>query len=236
MPEEKSLCPHCKGKRFIRTGYTEKIVNGRRSLYPYALPCYCDLNISIAKKFGMLSAISEATPEDSQLVYKKYSTAGKNKGNFIFYGDESSFLYTVKCQLLMGFTHHSYELLEGKTIVEKYNMPDPNGTGRLSIDVLDNFDLVAILFTSQSEPPTLKACIVDVIKSRLRLVKPTWIFSRVKELNTTKEYSQSLDPFIDSFVFTECNSSIGFKSFSKGVSDRVKIQKSRDIQDALGVA
>jgi hypothetical protein len=234
MADDKSLCPYCKGSRFIKTGYTEKIVNGRRSLYPYALPCYCDLNRSINKKFGMLSTLPDVTPEDSIKIFDRYGVRGPSIGNYIFYGDEPSFLYTVKSYFLRVFTHQIFELLEGLTIVDKYNRPGSDHEGRLTISVLDQYDLVVILFTSKSEPPTLKACVADVVKNRLRVRKPTWIFSQSKSLDTTKEHSKDLAPFLEIFEYVESTSVTNYTGFSRGVSDKVVAQKNRSLQDSLG--
>ena len=233
MSAEKIPCPYCKGALFINTGYTEKIQNGRLTLYPFAQPCYCELNHSIGKKFGMLYALPDATPEDSEAVHKKYNEKGKNKGNFIFYGDEPAFRYTVKSYFLKGFTHSSYELLEGVNIVDKYNRPDSDTGARLSIGLLDQYDLVVILFTSRSEPPTLKACVADVVKNRLRIERPTWIYAPDKTLDTTKEYSKDLTPFLETFLYVEIGSTT-YAGFSNGDSEKVKNQKARELQDALG--
>jgi hypothetical protein len=233
MLENKIQCPYCNGTRFIHTGYVEKVLNGRRSLYPYAQPCYCDLNVSISKKFGMLSPLPDATPQDSQAIYKKYSPKDKSKGNYIFYGDEQAFLYTVKCYFMQGYTNQNYELLEGVNIVDRYNRPDADGN-RPTIAALDQFDLVVILFTSRTEPPSLKACVADVVKNRARVSRPIWIFSRTKDLSTTKESGPDLATYLEQYECVELGVSTSYSGFSKEESEKTQIKKSRDTQDDLG--
>jgi hypothetical protein len=181
----------------------------------------------------MLSPLPEATPQDSRLVYDRYCPKGKSKGNYVFYGDEQTFLYTVKCYFLRGFIHQNYELLEGVNIVDKYNRPDSDGN-RLTIAYLDQYDLVVILFTSRSEPPTLKACAADVVKNRLRVGRPTWVFSREKSIDKTKEFSEELSTFLTSFEYVESNPATDYSGFSKEMSEKMKLQKTQDLQADLG--
>jgi len=233
MADEKTQCPHCKGTHFIRNSFVQKVVNGRRCIYPYAQPCYCSLNVSISKKFGMLSALPDATPEDSQAVYKTYSPKTKGAGNYVFYGDEQAFLYAVKSYFLHGFTNQSYELLEGVNIVDRYNRPDADGN-RPTVAALDQYDLVVILFTSRTEPPSLKACVAEVIKNRARIARPTWVYARVKDLSTTKEFGPDLTQYMEQYEYVELSLSSSFSGFTKGESEKVQIMKTRNVQDSLG--
>ena len=217
---EKSACPYCKGARFINTGYTQKIQEGRRVIYPYTQPCYCELNLSMAKKFGVLSSVPSAHPEDAEKIYQRYRQTEKSKSNYVFYGREPLFLYVVKSFFLKTFTNKSLELLEGINVVDRYNMPAPDNSGRLTVSALDIYDLVVMLFTSCSEPPSLKACVGEVVKNRLRINKPTWIYSPSPDISATKEYHKDyLGDLLERFSETSLAKICPLKGFSDGDSE-----------------
>jgi hypothetical protein len=229
--KDKTACAYCKGALFIHTGYTEKIQGGHRALYPYTQPCYCELNKYISKKFGILSPIPDATPEDSNTVCKAY---GQKKPGILFLGSEPLFLYIVKSFFLKGFTHKDYMLLEGINVVEQYNVPQRDGN-RPTIAYLDQYDLLAILFTSRSEPGTLKPCIADLVKSRFRLGKITWIYASSKEaLSSAKEYSEDLATYFEAYFTVNLDSTFNLKGFSDEKSERTQIKRARSLQDELG--
>jgi len=234
MTTEVVPCPRCNGTKFMYRGYQEKTEHGRRAMYPYALPCYCELNRIISKQFGMLSQVPVATPEDSEKIHARYHSNGKNKGNYIFLGEESLFFYVVKCYFLNGITHKNYLILEGVNIVDKYNTVKPDGS-RLTVGALDQYDMLAILFTSKGEPPTLKACVAEVLKNRQRLGKATWIYAPSKErLESCREISGDSKPYLDDYSTVQLKLDNTFNGYTLDVSDKQKMKSIRKIQDDLG--
>lgn len=228
--EKEEKCSYCNGAKFIDSGYTEKEVNGKRVLYPYAVPCYCEISRQINKKFDVFSRFSVVPPEDAVRAHELYE--GKN---VIFYGTELYFLYLAKAFFTKGFLSKDYLILEGSSVVDKYNVPQENGTRR-TIVTLNQYDHLVLLFTSCNEYPTLKTCISDVIKNRYRINKSTWVYAYDKEhLIRSKEYSSDLDTYLNQYITKELNASnFKFKGFNSNNLERKNIQSARSTQDRAG--
>ena len=227
-----SVCPYCKGSLFINVGYKEKIVNGRKTIYPYAQPCHCQANKKIGKRFGVLSTLPDAIPEDSQKVREVFTTDGVAR-NILFFGDEGTFLYILKSYMLHDFFYRNYMLLEGGNIVEIYNVPRKDDW--LTIQCLNQYDLLALLFTTTSGYESVKSCVADVVKNRLRLTVPTWIYCRSEDtLKSCKEYSPDLEQYLDKFTRIAVGDNIHLKGYTRQGSLKLKAKKERDINDLLG--
>lgn len=234
--EKKELCPLCFGTNFSDTGAIEKLIDGRKTLQPYAIPCPCYVNKSICSRFEILHNLPAANTEDSDKIHSRYDIAENKKigeGNFLFFGDESAFLYIVKCYFLKDFSLKNFMLLEGGAIVEKYHVPQKDGTW-LTVVNLSIYDLLIILFTTNNGYETLKNCVIEVIKNRMRLGKPTWIYVREElKLPECREYSKDLDHFLENFKRINVNQSFDYKGYDKKVSEKEKIQDRRDKNDQL---
>jgi len=188
-------CPYCGGTGFIRTGFIEDNESGHRAMYPHTEPCYCRINISIGKKYGILSPVSPAHPADSAAVHSIYG--GKD---IIFFGAEDLYLYIVKCYFLTGFMYKDYIILEGGTIVEQYNVPKESKGEWLTTSHLNQYDLLALMFTSSARYTSLKDCVSEVIKNRSRLAKPTWIFAHSnQQMEGSREYSPEAKVYLDEY-------------------------------------
>lgn len=226
--KKEKVCSYCKGTRFLNTGYKEVVENGKRILYPYTHPCYCEINKQINKRFDILSRYPVIPPEDSNKVHKRYQ--GKN---VIFSGKEDKFLYLVKSYFMKGFVHKDYMILEGRDIVDRYNVPKEDGTW-LTVTYLNQYDILVILFTSNIGYPTLKNCVADVIKNRYRVGVPTWVYSYDSStLMDSKEYSSSLKPYFEEYTRATIDASTfdykGFSTLNTGVT-----QTARKTQERLG--
>lgn len=211
-------CPYCKGSGFIGTGYTEKEVSGHRVMYPYTEPCYCNINFCIGKKFGMLSPVMDAHPADSAYVHKTYSTMdSSDQGNrgYLFYGSESLFLYLVKSYFLNGFMSRNYIILEGGTIVEQYNVPKDSSGEWLTTAHLNQYDMLALLFTTSARYTSIKDCVLEVIKNRGRLMKLTWIYARSEDhIKDAREYSPELENYFKSYKRVDLGTVPKLKGYS----------------------
>ncbi len=232
--EKRDVCPLCQGTFFTDTGVEETIVGGRRNLYPYAIPCPCFVNKSIHSKFELFKPLPDALAEDGNKAHALYDIK-ENKdigaGNFLFYGNESAFLYIVKSYFLKDFSLRNYLILEGGMIVEKYHVPQKDGTW-LTVTNLTLYDVLVILFTSNNGYETLKNCVIEVIKNRMRVGKPTWVYVREElKLPECKEYSKDLDQFLADFKRVNVERNFDFKGFNKKVSAKAKIQEYRDQND-----
>jgi hypothetical protein len=210
--EDKKVCPYCKGKKFIGTGFKEIIENGHRTLYPYTEPCYCTINNTINKKFGMLTGVGDAHPSDAKLI-RGWFNKGEIK-NYLVFGKENVFLYAVKCYFLTNFLNKNYMLLEGGTIVEKYNTPSTDGEW-LTPSHLNQYDLLVLLFTTSANYPTLKECILEVIKNRFRLGVPTWVYlNKPDDLKGCNEYSQKLETYFEEYKRVSIGNGSNLKGFN----------------------
>jgi hypothetical protein len=188
-------CKYCNGTGYIATGFKEVVESGHRALYPYTEPCFCQINFCIGKKYGMLSPVGDANPIDSEAVHNLYGDK-----DYIFHGSEEIFLYLVKCYFLKGFMYKNYIILEGGTIVEKYNVPKDTTGDWLTTSHLNQYDMLALLLTTTARYTSLKDCVAEVIKNRNRLSKPTWVYVRdFTTIEATREYSPDLKYYFDSY-------------------------------------
>lgn len=211
-------CSYCRGIGFIGSGFIEKEVSGHRVIYPHTEPCYCRINASIGKKYGILSPVAQPTPEDSEIVHKEYG--GRD---ILFYGSEDLYLYIVKCFFLKGFMYKNYIILEGGTIVEQYNVPKDSKGEWLTTSHLNQYDLLALMFTTSARYTSLKDCVLEVIKNRSRLAKPTWVFSPSEdEKKKSHEYSEDLEKYFNSYRTIHLKDEPKLKGF---VSRKSKLKK-----------
>jgi len=226
------VCPYCNDSGFIGTSYIEKEEGGHRSMIPFTEPCHCRVNISISKKFGILSPVSPAHPTDSIAVHKVFKDM-----NVIFLGSEDIFLYLVKCYFLTGFMYKNYIVLEGGTVVEQYNVPKDSTGDWLTTSHLNQYDLLALMFTTSARYTTLKDCVLEVIKNRGRLAKSTWIFSpSEKSLKEAREYSQELEEHFLKYRIVNLSNVIGGSYKLKGFKPRKDsyTKTEKDMNDSLG--
>lgn len=214
-------CPYCKGTGFIGTGFIEKIVSGHRAIYPYTEPCHCKVNVSISKKFGILSPVGSADPVDSDKVHELYGDK-----DIIFYGSEDTFLYLVKCYFLKGFMYKNYLILEGGTIVEQYNVPRDRTGDWLTTSHLNQYDMLAILFTTSARYTSLKDCVLEVIKNRNRLQVTTWIYSPSEDkLKGAREYTEEMDQYFENYKKIDLGTVPKMKGFVPRKMTMVKKEK-----------
>lgn len=180
-------------------------------------------------KFEIFRTLPDATIEDGDSVHSRYDIEENKKingGNFLFYGDESAFFYMVKCYFLKNFSLRNYIIMEGNAIVEKYHVPQKDRDGTwLTVSNLNIYDLLVLLFTSGNGYETLKNCVVEVLKNRGRIGKPTWIYLRDElKLSECKEYSKDLDQYLESFRHVNVNQTFDYKGYNKKISDKAKVQ------------
>jgi len=221
-------CPYCGDSGFIGTGYIEKNIGGHKSMYPHTEPCYCRVNISIGKKFGILSPVSSANPKDSEIVHKLYG--GKD---LLFYGSEDIFLYIVKSFFLNGFMYKNYMILEGGTIVERYNVPKDTTGDWLTTSHLNQYDLLVIMFTTSARYASIKDCVTEVIKNRGRLAKPTWVYTTTLDhLKDAREYSPELEPYLEPYKKVNLDSPPEMKGYVPRSSALRATEK--DVNNSLG--
>ena len=230
--EEKKICPYCKGRKFLGTGFNEIIENGHRTLYPYTEPCYCTLNSAINKRFGMLTGVGDAHPIDAKRVRKLFDKDGIK--NFLLFGNESLFLYMVKCYFLTGFMNKNYMLLEGGNIVEQYNTPRPSGEW-LTPSHLNQYDLLVLLFTTSARYPTLQECALEVIKNRFRLGVSTWVYLHKQEdLQKCNEYSAGLDDYLDQYARKSVGRGTNLKGYRPMDKDSIIKNNTIRVNDIAG--
>lgn len=222
--EEK--CKYCKGTGFVNTGFVETITAGHRVMYPHTEPCLCRINISIGKKFGMLSPVSFPHPDDTAKIHKTFGAK-----DIMFFGPEDVFLYIVKSYFMRGFMYKNFMLLEGGTIVEQYNVPEHKGEW-LTTSHLNQYDMLAIMFTTSARYTSLKDSVSEVIKNRSRLAKTTWVFCHSEEkLKDAHEYSDSLEPYLETYKKVDLRTIKKFVGFTPRKTSMVK--KEKEINDTI---
>jgi hypothetical protein len=225
--EEK--CKYCKGTGFINTDFVETVTAGHRAMYPHTEPCLCRINISINKKFGILSPVNQPLPSDIERIHKTFK-----QNDILFFGPEDVFLYIVKAYFMKGFMCRNYMLLEGGTIVEQYNVPEPKGEW-LTTSHLNQYDLLAILFTTSARYTSLKDCVSEVIKNRNRLAKPTWVFCyNAVMLKEAHEYSDSLAPYFETYKNVDLSTLKKFAGYTPRKTSMLNTEKAMNDAIAQG--
>lgn len=221
-------CSYCGDTGFIGTGFVEKTISGHRVMYPHTEPCYCRVNFNIGKKYGILSPVSPAHPKDAELVHKTFKA-----DNWLFHGPEDIFLYYVKCYFLTGFMYKNYIILEGGTVVEQFNVPKESTGDWLTTSHLNQYDLVALMFTTSARYTSLKDCVLEVIKNRGRLAKPTWVYAPDgTKLKEAREYSQEVQEHLDTYKKFQLGSTKGLKGYTP--RKQALQNKETDMNNSLG--
>ena len=229
MPPQGEKCPHCGDSKFISSGFTEQVVHGKRSLYPYAQPCYCEINHQIDSRFPLLAKFPPVPLEDAHRAHKLYE--GRN---IRFSGKEDLFLYAVKAYFLEGFIQKDYLVLEGRRIVDEYHAPQRDGS-RLTIDALNQYDLLVILMTSYVKYETLQRCVLDVVKNRLRLARSTWLYAESEEaMKRSSDFSEGLNLYLKEYSTVDIGKGFKYVGYTQGKTKEIGVKKEADVQQSLG--
>lgn len=227
MQKEKPICPRCNGSRFIGTDFKEKEEHGRKILYPYAIPCSCYINDQMIVRFPELGTLPDATPEDAIITHEKYA-----RTPMLFMGDERRFLYVVKSFFLKGFVNRDYMMIEGARIIEEYHAVKKGTDGWLKITALNQYDLLVILFTSKIKYENLKDCVLDIVKSRIRLKLPTWIYAKDETaLVESKEYHPGLKEYFLEFCEANVDKDFPYKGYTEVTYDAMANDQKKKSQD-----
>ena len=227
-------CPYCQDTGQIRTKGRVKEFRGRKIYEEDASPCVCVLNKYLSEQFRQFGKLPDATPRDAIKAAKRYATdtfkglSDEAKAvtpsitrfqhrDLIFSGEEDLFFYLLKSYFLFFYKFQKFEFIDGLQVVQKYYVEQPDGEHR-SLYHLSEFDLLVISFTSKPDNKAMQDTVLEVIKNRHNLGKPTWIYSpTVEGLRTAKEFSEPLGRYLEGFG--KCNSSTNFnyEGFEGGV-------------------
>ena len=242
--EYKKLCPYCHDSGQIKFKAKDR---ANVALDKYGKPveeysyytCLCVNNRAIALTYNKLSGMPDITlPE--------MIAAGNFAGfrNLVLYGNEKKFLHLVKATMVLHANyHHTFELLNGIELVQKYYVEQPQGIHR-SIQDLEEKNLVVFMFDSAPDNKAQNTTVFEVIKSRNRMnnpakifnkervSRPTWIFTPSQEgITKSKEHSQDVATLLSTDF--EWKSLEGYKTPFKAESSETSKKRSVT-QDNLG--
>jgi len=226
-------CSLCKDTGQIRTLGRVRTFRGREIQEEDASPCVCVLNRQMSEKFEKLGGVPDALPEDSIKAAKRYSMdtfskltddEKKDKSpskrfqhrSLIFTGSESCFFYIMKSYFLFFYKYQRFEYLEGLQVVQKYYVEQPDGSHRTLYD-LGNFDLLVLSFTSRPNNSAMQEVVLEVVKNRAALGKPTWIYCpTIEGLRISKEFSPPMDKYLEVFDKCSVETKFNYKGYFEG--------------------
>jgi hypothetical protein len=226
-------CPYCGDTGQIRTKGRVKEFRGRKIYEEDASPCICVLNKYLSERFNQFNGIPDAMPRDSikaakryaqdtfknltdEQIKKKQASQRFQHRDLIFSGDEEQFFYILKSYFLFFYKYQKFEFLDGLQVVQKYYVEQPNGEYR-TLYHLNEFDLLVLSFTSKPNNVAMQDVVLEVIKNRHNLGKPTWIYSpTIEGLRTSKEFSEPLGRYIEAYGKCSVGNSFNYEGFSGG--------------------
>jgi hypothetical protein len=126
--------------------------------------------------------------------------------------------------------YKNYIILEGGTIVEQYNVPKDSSGDWLTTSHLNQYDMLALMFTTSARYASLKDCVLEVIKNRGRLAKPTWIFAHSSvHLKDANEYSDNLKIYFENYMTVNLSTIKDLKGYVPRKSNLINLeQKAND--------
>lgn len=116
-------------------------------------------------------------------------------GNYLLYGNSEQFYRLVKASFLYLIQDPSarFFLGTGYEVIKDYYVGADDRNEFMAL--LNEFDLVVLMFDSNIVNKALKPVMVDLIKARLRSGLATWVWSE-RELEQSSEWSEDLVPFL----------------------------------------
>ncbi len=240
---EEKVCKYCKGTGQIKISEKKDFLFDKYGKlldeYKY-YTCFCVNNKLVSNSFNKLRGVPEIMLEDAK-------QAGKIAGfrNLLIYGSEQKFLHLVKSMMVLHANyHHTFELINGVELVQKYYVEQPQGVTRSLLD-LEEKNLVIFIFDACNDNKAQSKAVFEVIKNRFRMNdyskdkkdkidRPTWIYAPNEEaLLASKEYSQDIKPYLANFYKLDISSEV-YKVSTFEVNDNQNNISRPSVQDNLG--
>ena len=192
-------CPLCNGAK-MRVVVAVHQPTGKKILKTNPCPCYvselvsdtCELLKSWRNEWVPLNKIDVRLQFDPQELPKV--------PNYIIRGNYGSFCLSIKSLMMAHrFDEVSVPILFCRSIdiLHDYYVQQKDGTSPQISDT-DMFSLIAICMDTEEKNTMLKTVIAQVIQTRLRDRKPTWLYlpdNRQSLSACTQEYSPELEVY-----------------------------------------
>lgn len=162
--------------------------------------CICKRRERIERKYAalhydpMLPQLSDADVQN--IAVTKF---GLDKGvttNYKFSGNPEKFFRIVKASFLYLIQDASarFYLGTGMEIIKDYYVGSDDRNDFMAL--LNDFDLVVILFDSKIVNKALKPVMIDLIQTRMRKGLATWVWSE-RDITMSQEWSDDLAPLLN---------------------------------------
>lgn len=209
--KEDNVCGLCSGQGYVLRPSKEKIQarDPKRSFFKMeTVECFCKRVERVERRWKPLSRKLDdkkapLTEDDVRTIAeKKFKFNEGVKGNYLFFGNPEQFFRLVKACFLYLIQDPSAKIFlgTGYEVIKDYYVGADDKNEYMAL--LNEFDLVVLMFDTTVSNKALKPVMVDLLKSRLRRGLATWVWSET-ELETTSEWSDDLVPILrDSSKFT----------------------------------
>jgi hypothetical protein len=86
--------------------------------------------------------------------------------------------------------------------------------------------MLALMFTTSARYASIKDCVLEVIKNRSRLAKPTWIFAHSEvQLKDSREYSEDLKIYFDNYLTVNLSTIKSLKGYTPRKANFIKMEQ-----------
>jgi hypothetical protein len=190
-------CPICNGEGFKmgRSSVALPTKNpGRTFQKMVTVECICKRNERIERRYPALNSsevpkLTEA--EVDNIAVNKFSLNKGPRANYKFFGDAKQFFKVVKASFVYLTQDASarFYLGTGIEIIKDYYVGADERNDFMAL--LNDFDLIVIMFDSRIKNKALKPVMVDLIQTRLRKGLATWVWSE-GDIAQSEEWSEDL--------------------------------------------
>ena len=212
--DSQPVCSLCHGQGYILRPSKEVVQSrnpNRKFRTMETVECFCKRVERVERKWPALRRKLDdkkppLTEEDvKKIAEDKFKFNDGVRGNYLFYANPEQFFRLVKACFLYLIQDPSarFFLGTGYEVIKDYYVGADDKNEFMAL--LNEFDLVVLMFDSNIANKALKPVMKDLIQSRLRRGLATWVWSE-NELAQYSEWSEDLAPMLlDTTKFTYTN-------------------------------
>lgn len=195
-------CEICQGQGFTLRPSKNTIPSrtpGRSIRTMQTVECICKRNERVERKYAALHPriVPPLSEEEVQkIAVNKFQLDKGIRTSYKFFANPEKFFRIVKASFVYLSQDASarFYLGTGIEIIKDYYVGADDRKDFM--DLLNDFDLVVILFDSRIHNKALKPVMVDLIQTRLRKGLATWVWSE-RDYAMSEEWSEDLAPLLN---------------------------------------